>query len=99
MRKARRQMKEAMRKYQLSAKERVDRAPPERVSALLGGDKSFGGDMEGGRGSAVGSVSERQLSTDLGKWSLGSGVPFRSPGSAGGGPIWWSRSMMLVSGS
>ena len=51
-------MKKAMRKYRLNVKGRIDRVLLGRVWVFLGGGKSFGGEMEGGWGSADGSVEE-----------------------------------------
>ena len=48
MKKDRRQMKKAIRKYRLNVKGRIDRVLYGRVSVFFRGDKRFGGEMEGG---------------------------------------------------
>ena len=47
MRKAKIQMKKAMRKYQLNVKGRVDRVLFGRASIFPGGQKSFGNEIDG----------------------------------------------------
>jgi len=53
---------EAVRKYQLSARGRIDRGSVGWVLALLGGAKSYRGDTDEGGGSRVGLAEVGSLS-------------------------------------
>lgn len=103
MRKTGRQMKDAMIKYQPTARGRVDRGLLGQVSDFLGGYQNLRDHTEGGRGcldgsAGDGSAGERSRSVDLGRGPLRLNSPSHPAGSADGRTGWASRSVIPILG-
>jgi len=98
MRRAKRQMREAMRRYWADASGKADWVRFELVSVIFGSGKGIAGGLEGRRGSTSGLAEEWSLSADSGTGSLLPDIPPQPPGSAGGGPGLLLKSIKLLSG-